>query len=38
VVLIGNTNRAAPQHIWTAIVLLAAVTVDTLARCSQSTA
>ncbi len=29
---------AAPQYIWTAIVLLAAVTVDTLARRSQSTA
>jgi D-xylose transport system permease protein len=29
---------AAPQYIWTAIVLLAAVTVDTLARRNQSTA
>ena len=29
---------AAPQYIWTAVVLLAAVTVDTLARRSQSTA
>jgi len=27
---------AAPQAIWTAIVLLAAVTVDTLARRSQT--
>ena len=29
---------APPEYIWTAIVLLAAVTVDTLARRSQSTA
>ncbi len=29
---------AAPQYIWTAVVLLAAVTVDTLARRSQSNA
>jgi D-xylose transport system permease protein len=29
---------AAPQNIWTAVVLLAAVTVDTIARRSSQTA
>jgi D-xylose transport system permease protein len=29
---------AAPQYIWTAVVLLAAVTVDTLARRRSTTA
>ena len=32
-----TTLGAAPQNIWTAVVLLAAVTVDTLARRRSST-